>query len=101
VAGIFTTDVSIPNRGFNIGTEESGGTDGLHTNDFGGTSSATPLAAGIGALVLAVQPSLDRVALKELLKEATEKIGQGYDQNGHSPKFGFGRINAGKAVNLV
>jgi subtilisin family serine protease len=100
VRGIFTTDVSIPNRGFNLGTEEAGGVDGLHTNSFGGTSSATPLAAGIGALILSVKPSLDRTALKEILKNVTDKIGGGYDPQGHSLQFGYGRLNAAKAVKL-
>lgn len=96
--GIFTTDVSIPNRGFNLGTAAAGGTDGLHSNDFGGTSSATPLVAGVAALVLSVKPSLTRDELKEVLKASTDKIGTGYNAQGHSKKFGYGRINAEKAV---
>lgn len=96
--GIFTTDVSYPNRGFNIGDANAGGADGLHTNDFGGTSSATPLAAAVGALVLSVHPKLNRTALRDLLAETADKIGTGYDANGHSNEFGSGRINAGKAV---
>jgi subtilisin family serine protease len=98
--GIFTADVSIANRGFNTGNEAAGGTDGLHTNDFGGTSSATPLAAGVGALVLAVNPSLTRDELRGLLQDTADKIGpaNSYDGNGHSRDFGFGRVNAAKAV---
>lgn len=96
--GIFTTDVSLPNRGFNLGTAAAGGTNGLHTNDFGGTSSATPLVAGVAALVLSVKPSLTRDQVKEVLKASTDKIGTGYNAQGHSKKFGYGRINAEKAV---
>jgi subtilisin family serine protease len=96
--GIFTTDVSLPRRGFNLGTAAAGGADGLYTNDFGGTSSATPLAAGIGALVLSVNPDLTRSELKDVLAANTDKIGAGYDAHGHSNDFGFGRLNAGKAV---
>jgi subtilisin family serine protease len=95
---IFTTDVSIPNRGFNTGKKEQGGEDGLHTNRFGGTSAATPLAAGAAALVLSVHPSLSRADLLEVLKKTVDKIGSGYDAQGHSNEFGFGRINVGKAV---
>ena len=98
VRGIFTTDVSIPNRGFNVGLKSAGGADGLHTNDFGGTSSATPLAAGVGALVLSARAGLSRGELKELMASTCDKIGSGYDANGHSDRFGFGRVNAGKAV---
>ena len=53
--GIFTTDASSPDRGFNVGVATAGGVDGLNTNSFGGTSSATPLAAGIAALVLSAK----------------------------------------------
>jgi subtilisin family serine protease len=98
VRDIFTTDVSLPNRGFNIGSKPQGGVDGLHTNGFGGTSAATPLAAGVGALVLSVNPNLSRSDLRDLLARTADKIGSGYDAQGHSNEFGFGRINAGKAV---
>lgn len=100
IKGIFTTDVSYPNRGFNIGTSAQGGKDGRFTNDFGGTSSATPLAAGIGALVLSLAPNLTRQELKDLLQKSTDKIGDAssYDANGHSKEFGFGRLDAQKAA---
>jgi subtilisin family serine protease len=98
VRGIFTTDVSADNRGFNVGLPETGGADGLHTNDFGGTSSATPLAAGVAALMLSVNPKLSATGAREILTSTADKIGSGYDANGHSTRFGFGRVNAGKAV---
>ena len=98
VRGIYTTDVSLPNRGFNIGKVAAGGADGLHTNDFGGTSSATPLAAGVAALVLSVRPDLKAAQVREVMQATADKIGTGYDVNGHSNKFGYGRVNAGRAV---
>jgi subtilisin family serine protease len=98
---IFTTDVSIANRGFNVGGADGGGADGLHTNSFGGTSSATPLAAGVAALVLSVNPNLTRTDLRDVLTSTADKIGSGYDVNGHSDQFGFGRINAGSAVDAA
>jgi subtilisin family serine protease len=98
IAEIFTTDLSLKGRGFNPGDPERGGRDGLHTNDFGGSSSATPLAAGVAALVLSVNPKLDREALREILTGSAEKIGRGYDAKGHSPKYGYGRVNAAKAL---
>ncbi|HEX2223201.1 MAG TPA: S8 family serine peptidase [Thermoanaerobaculia bacterium] len=98
IRGIFTTDVSLPNRGFNVGLAAAGGANGLHTNSFGGTSSATPLAAGVGALVLSVNPNLSRSDLRDLLQSTADKIGPDHDAAGHSNRFGFGRVNAGKAV---
>jgi subtilisin family serine protease len=96
--GIFTTDVSIPNRGFNVGLSTQGGADGLHTNGFGGTSSATPLAAGVAALVLSVNPDLNRGELRNILAASADRIGTDHGTDGHSDRFGHGRINAGKAV---
>jgi len=101
--GIFTTDVSKPGRGFNIGSAAAGGTDGLNTNVFGGTSSATPLAAGVAALVLAANSSLSRDDVRNILQSTAEKIGPAasYDANGHSDRFGFGQVNAAAAVDAA
>ncbi len=99
IEDIYTTDVGYPHRGFNTGTKEAGGQDGLHTNSFGGTSSATPLAAGVGALCLSVNPKLTRQSLKQLLADTADKIGPDHSPStGHSKKFGHGRINAARAV---
>jgi subtilisin family serine protease len=99
--GITTTDVGYPNRGFNVGESAAGGKDGLHTNSFGGTSSATPLAAGIAGLILSVRPGLTVEDVKEIMKASADKIGPAGSYSGstgHSIAFGFGRINAGAAV---
>ena len=100
VRGIFCSDVSLPNRGFNIGSDADGGADGLYTNDFGGTSSATPLAAGIGAMALSINPDLTRDELEQLLRDYSEQIGSpsDYDAQGHSTQFGYGRVNAARVV---
>lgn len=101
--GIFTTDVSKPGRGFNIGSAAAGGTDGLNTNVFGGTSSATPLAAGVAALVLAANSSLSRDDVRNILQSTAQKIGPAasYDANGHSDRFGFGQVDAAAAVDAA
>lgn len=98
VRGIYTTDVSLPGRGFNVGAVAAGGRDGLHTNDFGGTSSATPLAAGVAALVLSARPDLRASEVRDVMQSTCDRIGGGYDANGRSVEFGCGRVNAGKAV---
>ncbi len=67
---------------------------------FGGTSSSCPLVAGICALVLSVNPELTAKQVKELLCRTADKIGSpaDYDSNGHSRKYGHGRVNAARAV---
>ncbi len=89
--GITTTDVSIRNRGY---------ASGAYTTDFGGTSSSTPLAAGIGALVLSVNPSLTWKQARSILRSTADKIDRsgGTYKKGYSIHYGYGRLNAFKAV---
>jgi subtilisin family serine protease len=88
--GVLTTDVT-GDRGYNQ-------TD--YAYDFGGTSSACPLVAGIAALVLTVAPSLRAEEVKDLLQRTARRIGvaSDFDANGHSKQFGFGVVNAVDAV---
>jgi subtilisin-like proprotein convertase family protein len=101
--GIWTTDRS-GRHGYNAGTGPDGDTAGNFTNSFGGTSSSTPGAAGVAALVLSVNPNLKWNEVKDLFRRACDGIdpqGGAYDATGHSPKYGFGRLNARTAVELA
>lgn len=73
------------------------------TYDFGGTSSATPLVAGICALLLSVDPTLTADQVKETLKTTARKIGKtgDYDEGGHSIYFGYGCVDADSAVQIA
>ncbi|TKD47384.1 S8 family serine peptidase [Azotobacter chroococcum] len=99
--GIWTTDNERHGQDF---TPRS-----RYTGRFGGTSSATPLVAGIAALVLSANPNLSAAEVKEILQSTADKIVDtdpdflgamrgAYDGNGHSDWFGFGKVNAEKAV---
>ncbi|HQR38238.1 MAG TPA: S8 family serine peptidase [Blastocatellia bacterium] len=88
---ITTTDLTGPN----------GYSSGDYTSNFGGTSSACPLAAGVAALVLSVNPDLTWEEVRDVLEDTADKIdpgGGGYDVDGHSLQYGFGRVNARAAV---
>jgi subtilisin family serine protease len=90
--GITTTDVT-GSGGYNAA--------GDFTNAFGGTSSASPLAAGVAALMLSVNPDLTWQEVKAVLEETADKIdpaGADYDASGHSIYYGYGRVNALAAV---
>jgi thermitase len=64
-----------------------------------GTSFAAPLAAGVGALVLARHPQWTAQQVRARLHETCDKIGGvNYDANGRHPEYGSGRINAARAV---
>ncbi|MFQ5846049.1 MAG: S8 family serine peptidase [Candidatus Methylomirabilales bacterium] len=101
--GIWTTDRS-GTEGYNPGQTAKGDATGNYTNSFGGTSSACPGAAGVAALVIARNPSLRWDEVKDVLKRSCDKIdraGGNYDADGHSPKYGYGRLNAKAAMNLA
>jgi subtilisin-like proprotein convertase family protein/subtilisin family serine protease len=91
---ITTTDRLGPN-GYN------GLFDQNYTNNFGGTSSATPLAAGVGALILSADPTLTVTDLRHLMRGNADKIGANPYVSGFNTKYGYGRINAAQAVQAV
>ncbi len=78
-------DLSAP--GVNILTLVSGGSYGY----WYGTSFSSPIAAGVGALVLAANPSLSASALVSVLEQNADNIGS-------SSIFGYGLVDAAKAV---
>lgn len=100
------------------------------THKFGGTSSATPLTAGIAALVISANDTLQAKNVAEILKNTAYKdlnmtayaktmptsydpdtswdvspippFDKGdFDQDGWSPWFGFGRVDAEAAVSMA
>ena len=59
-----------------------------------GTSFASPIAAGVAALSLSVNPSLTNAELVTILETSADRVGlPGFD-----PSFGWGRVNAFNAV---
>ncbi|MDB9525368.1 S8 family serine peptidase [Oscillatoria sp. CS-180] len=81
-----------------------------YTNTFGGTSSSCPVVAGVAGLVLSANPNLTARDVKQILQQTADKVVDSdpdpqlglrhgtYDNNGHSQWFGYGRVNAFKAV---
>ncbi len=70
---------------------------------FTGTSGATPLVAGVCALILSANPDLTADEVKRILVHTTDKVGHPseYSQIGHSVRYGYGRVNALKAVQMA
>jgi subtilisin family serine protease len=104
--GIWTTDVS-GNGGYNPDPETgaiTGDPKGNYTNSFGGTSSACPGTAGVVALVLSRNPTLRWQEVKDVMRRSCDRIdlqdGQ-WSAEGHSPWYGYGRLNAATAVELA
>ena len=101
--GIWTTDRA-GTPGYNPGQTSKGDAAGNYTNSFGGTSSACPGVAGVAALVLARNPALRWDEVKDVLKRASTQIDTengDYDASGHSAWYGYGRLDARRAVELA
>ncbi len=101
--GIWTTDRSGPD-GYNHGTTQLGDAEGDFVNNFSGTSSACPGVAGVAALILSRNPNLRWDEVREIIRQSCDKIDRqngNYDQEGHSIYYGYGRVNARRAVELA
>tara|TARA_B100000674_G_scaffold280556_1_gene231918 strand:- start:4824 stop:8285 length:3462 start_codon:yes stop_codon:yes gene_type:complete len=96
--GITTTDI-----------EGGGGYNGGDYNDnFGGTSSATPLVSGVVALILEANPSVTYRDVEHIIVHSSRVNDAGdnsWNTNGAghdvSHKYGFGVIDASAAVDLA
>jgi len=104
-------------EGLGIFTTDRMGAAGYDHEDFtpyfGGTSSATPVVAGVAALVLSVNPQLSAQEVRRIIEQTADKmtdpdpdpqlgISMGsYDRNGYCQWFGYGRVNAEKAVKMA
>ena len=96
--GITTTDI-----------EGGGGyNNGDYNDNFGGTSSATPLVSGVIALILEANPNLTYRDVEHIIANSARKNHASDDSwnvngAGHdiSHKYGFGVIDASAAVDLA
>jgi subtilisin family serine protease len=101
---ILTAD-RVGSLGYNPRRSNTPDPTGDYTDIFGGTSSATPLVAGIVGLMLSVNPELTVDQIKDILRRTAVKIG---DQSSYQPDsntglthsqfYGYGRVNALAAV---
>lgn len=72
-----------------------------YTVGFNGTSAATPVAAGVAALILSAEPDLTRQQVTQRLIDTADFVDTDnvtYDANGHHIWYGFGRVNAFAAL---
>jgi subtilisin family serine protease len=66
-----------------------------YTYEFGGTSSACPLVAGVCALVLSANPALTAPQVRHILRTTARPMG---GQANHTKEFGHGCVDAEAAV---
>lgn len=97
-----------PDDGYNSGGVLEGSSvpdldnAGNYTKYFGGTSAACPVATGVAALVVSVNPQLTASQVRSILVHTSERIAETDAQyrriTRHSKTYGYGRVNAAAAV---
>lgn len=87
------TNVDISAPGVSIYTTNNGGGYGY----WSGTSFSAPITAGVAALMIAANPALTAQQVSDRMKQAVDDRGAA----GYDPTFGWGRVNAAKAVSLA
>lgn len=95
------------NRGANVGGVNADyglpevDAAGKYTGFFGGTSASCPIAAGVVALMLSVNPMLTATDVRLILEHTADRISPEDAQyntiTSRSLKYGYGRIRAGGA----
>lgn len=72
----------------------NGNTISNYIYNFNGTSAACPQVAGVAALMLSIEPTLSESQVANLMFQSARDFGQ----TGHDTTYGYGLVNAGKAV---
>ena len=102
-----------------------GGAKGIHTpsvqrisgvptstlwHDFGGTSAAAPMVAGVIGLLKSTDPQLTPLEIQRILQDTADRVEPaaakysaefGFSDPGGVPRHGYGRVNSVEATMLV
>jgi len=68
-----------------------------YTDSMGGTSGACPLAAGVAALILSIEPDLTSEEVRHFLERSAKDLGD----PGRDNYYGWGRVDARAALDMV
>jgi thermitase len=107
----FGPDVDVVAPCLEMPTTDRLGNSGYSTGDyfdsFNGTSSATPLVAGLAGLILSLRPTLTNVEVRDFIESTCDKISPSlytYAHDNAKPsgtwnnEVGYGRVNAERAI---
>lgn len=107
LVSLVTTDIT-GSAGYNAGNDTNEHPNPDYSSTMSGTSGSTPVAAGVGALVLQVRPELGYRDVRRVLAMSARKVdptNSGWADNAAGlhvhHKFGFGVVDANAAVALA
>lgn len=107
LVGLVTTDIT-GLVGYNKGNDSEEHPNASYSKTMSGTSGSTPIAAGVGALVLQVRPELSYRDVRRVLALSARKndaASTGWSNNGAGlhvhHAYGFGVVDANAAVLLA
>jgi subtilisin family serine protease len=78
--------------------------EGRYSDRFSHTSSAAPIVSGVVGLILQANPQLTAGQVQKVLQNSADRIAPAdakYDEDGFSMRYGYGRVNALRAVALA
>jgi subtilisin family serine protease len=91
---LWTTDI-LGDEGYSRFNEDPNLLD--YTEKMSGTSGATPIAAGVAALILSVEPNLTGDEVRHFLERSAKDLGD----PGRDDYYGWGRVDARAALDMV
>jgi hypothetical protein len=104
IAATNSSDVTTSWSNFGAYVDLAAPGEGIYTTNTGtgywsgsGTSFASPVAAGVAALVMAANPQLTPAQVEQVLLETAKDLGS----TGWDGQYGWGRIDAGSAVSAA
>ena len=90
----WTTDV-VGSMGYNNDNTDTSIFD--YTDAMGGTSGACPLAAGVAALIMSIEPNLTSDEVRNFIERSAKDLGD----PGRDEYYGWGRVDARAALDMV
>ena len=75
--------------------------NGDYTGNFGGTSAATPVLAGVAGLLFSIDPDMRREHAQTLLLASAARVGQTPFSSGRNDAVGYGVVRADDAIEML
>ncbi len=105
-SGLVTTDVSVPNKGFNpaynnANPDYNDFPDQLYTRYFDGTSAAAPVVSGALALMLTARPGMTYQDAIDCMRSAAAQPSAICQHGEQESCFGAGILDVGKMVEMA